>query len=185
MLLHRILQFTKMNTRTARLLPPSQREQKQQSFLEFASQGFLGHFQQVLINSSERTWYQLSLAYHRGVSQSLRTIWKGCWTYLYQNATKCSLAKTAGGIKYKGEQKAKTYDSALPLKSWYVSAWRTPVSFSEREYQSGIPTSLPGALCSWYPSTMASRKRLAPLSYIFIASWLEQKKKSFGLNVLK
>jgi len=41
---------------------------------------------------------------------------------LYQNATKCTLAETAGGIKYKGEQKAKTYDSALPFISWDVGA---------------------------------------------------------------
>lgn len=47
--------------------------------------------------------------------------------------------------------------------------WSTegiPASFPATWYHSGTDRSLPGALCSWKPSIIASRSLLAPLSYI-------------------
>lgn len=60
-----------------------------------------------------------------------------------------------------------THEAVRKLSS-FISAVgdpvRSPSSFSALAYQSGIQRSLPGALCSWYPRTMASRNLLAPLS---------------------
>lgn len=41
---------------------------------------------------------------------------------------------------------------------------RRPSSFSAFAYHSGMHRSLPGALCSWYPRTIASRNLLDPLT---------------------
>lgn len=58
-----------------------------------------------------------------------------------------------------------THDSVLSFVLIFSEIGQAPTSVSEREYQSGIATSLPGALCNWYPNTMASCNRLAPLNY--------------------
>lgn len=97
-------------------LPPSQIEQKQQPSLEFASQGFLGHLLQVLINSSKRTWYQLSLAYHRGVSQSLQTIWKGCWNIF---VSECNKGDSWGNCRGCKGEKGKIKLTILQFHSYH------------------------------------------------------------------